>query len=62
MVSTPVRQNLVYANGRIHAADAAWQHKIRYEDLKSGGLSPSDGSAADEKETLRERKETTVID
>lgn len=59
----PVRETLVDGSGNlINGASAVWQHKVRYEVLKSGGSSPSDGSPSDERDTLRERKEATLIE
>lgn len=58
----PVRKKLVDAYHKVRdGVPAVWQSKLRYEVLKSGSSTPSDGSAADEKETLRERKEATII-
>lgn len=59
----PVRQTLVDKNGRLLSnTTAEWQCTVRYEVLRSGGSSPSDGSAAEERETMRERKEASVIE
>jgi len=59
----PVRKTVVDAFGKLRdGAPAAWQTKIRYEVLKSGGSTPSDGSTSEDKETLRERREATIVE
>lgn len=59
----PVRKTLVDAYGQLRPGmPAAWQTRVRYEVLKSGSSAPSDGSASDEKDTLRERKTATLIE
>lgn len=59
----PVRNKLVGANGQLcDGTHRHWQSRIRYEVLRSGGSTPSDGSNSDEKEALRERREASVIE
>lgn len=60
----PVRRTVVDAYGKLREGSLpVWQHKIRYEVLRSGSSSsPSDGSPQSEKESLRERKEATVVE
>lgn len=59
----PVRESLIDEEGQLRTGvPPAWQNVIRYEILKSGGSLPSDGSASDERESLRERRESSVLE
>lgn len=59
----PVRQTLVDSDGKLLCGKSPlWQSSLRYEVLRSGSAQPSDGSATGEKETLRERRESSIIE
>lgn len=60
--STGMRPKLVDGAGKLkQGISPVWQSTMKWETLKSGKSTPSDGSAADEKDGLRERKEGTLI-
>ena len=39
-----------------------WEQEVRYEVLKSSGLTPSDGSNTEEKETLRAQRTSSLVE
>lgn len=60
---TGLRRQLVDSNGMLQPGIApAWQVVMKWETLKSAGSTPSDGSCAEEKNGLRERREGSPIE
>jgi hypothetical protein len=59
----PVCEKLVDGGGKLRdGIDAVWQSTLRYEVLKSGKKTPSDGSNTESNDTLRESKESSIIE
>lgn len=59
---TGLRSKLVDRTGKLLPGGApVWQRTMKWETLKSGKPTPSDGSPRDEKDGLRERKQGTLI-
>ena len=46
----------------LDGVSSIWEQKMRWETLKSSGSTPSDGSNASEKETLRSQRRGSVIE
>ena len=62
--SKGLRLKLVDKEGNLlPAAAAVWEQDVRYEILKSGSKkAPSDGSATEEKDTLRDHRTGTLVE
>jgi hypothetical protein len=59
----PVRERLVDGASKLRdGIDTVWQSTVRYEVLKSRKNTPSDGSNTESNDTLRERKESSIIE